>query len=160
MPRNPSLAVREAIYSQQTSEAFLILLRVSHENLDNDIKVTSDAVETDHNGDTFDPFPFRVRLPNETDDEISKIELEIDNVSREIVTAIRDINSAPSVTMKVVASSDTDTTEAGPFEFAFTDISYDELTVRGQLSNPALDEASFPADTMNPSNFPGLFKGV
>lgn len=160
MPRNPSLSVREAIYSQETDTAFLLLLKLTHPNLDTDITVTSDAVETVHNNTTYDPFPFRVRLPSETKDEISNIEVQIDNVSREVVSAIRQIDSEPEVELKVVASSDPDTVEAGPYNFVFKDISYDAQAVTGQLKNPALDEATFPADTMNPSSFPGLFKNV
>lgn len=160
MPRNTSLTVREAVFSQETSTAFLTLLTVDHENLDDPLRFTSDAVDTVSRNDTYTAFPFKFRLPAEESEKIPEVTLTIDNVSREITSVIRNLDTAPDVDLEIVTSDDPDTVEAGPFSFKLKDISYDRLTVEGKLKNPALDEAAFPADTFNPSTFPGLFKNV
>lgn len=160
MPRNVSSIVRQAIYDQQTEKAFIALLTLDHPDLNSPLRFSSDGVDTVSNGDTYVSFPFRISLPQESKDTIPSVQLEIDNVSREIVSTIRDIDSNPTLEMEIVLSSDTDTVIAGPFPFELRDVNYDALTVQGTLSNPALDETSFPTDSFDPANFPGLFDNI
>jgi len=48
MSRSTSATFREAIYAQQTGEAFLLLIELNHASLSNPLRVGSDAVDTDH----------------------------------------------------------------------------------------------------------------
>jgi hypothetical protein len=73
------------------------------------------------------------RLPEEGEDRPPRARLTIDNVSREIVLALRQIQAAPTVTMEVVRASEPDLVEASfPF-FRLLDVRYDALVVEGEL---------------------------
>ena len=65
--RTLSSAAQAAVFAAQTGEAFLVLLELNHADLATPIRVTSDAVATVSNGDTYTPFPFFISLPGKRD---------------------------------------------------------------------------------------------
>lgn len=154
--RNISSTAREALLNLQTGEAFLVLLQIDHADLNTPIRVTSDAVDTTHNSNTYKAFPFDVQLPESADDQISRIQLRIDNVDRQIVDTIRTISSAPTVTLKVVLASSPDVIEAGPFTFEMVDVQYDAKIVTGQLEYTDFLNMAYPKDRFTPADFLSL----
>ena len=48
MSRDLTAALKQAIYSSSTEEAFLVLLEITHASLSEPVRVTSDAVATTH----------------------------------------------------------------------------------------------------------------
>jgi len=160
MARDSSLTVREAVYGQETDEVFIALLTIDHPDLDDPIRVSRDGVDTESRGDTYISFPFRIKLPSEEKDKMPQVKLEIDNVTREIVTVLRGLNSSPTVKLEIVVSSDPDQVEAGPYEYKLRNATYDAGTVSGTLKQPAIDEAPFPSHTFNPSTTAALFKNL
>ena len=101
MSRPVSLTFKQAVNAQETSEAFLILITIDHPDLSQPIRVTSDAVDTTSRSNLFVAFPFELTLPADSEDRPPRASLRIDNVDRQIVQAIRDITSAPSVLMEI-----------------------------------------------------------
>ncbi|NNG04359.1 MAG: DUF1833 family protein [Inquilinus sp.] len=151
-----SATYKQAAYAAETGEAPIVLLTIDHADLAAPIRVTSDAVDTASRGDTYVAFPFRVSLPDDTE-EAARARLEIDNVDRRIVEAVRSISSPPSVRLEVVLAGTPDLVEAGPFDFELEETRYDLLVVSGELAfEPVLDLA-MPADSLSPGLFPGLF---
>ena len=68
--------------AQETGTAWLVLLTITHPGLPTPIRVTSDGVVTVHNGNTFDPFPFEVTLPDDVEGRAPQAHLRIDNTSQ------------------------------------------------------------------------------
>ncbi len=107
-------------------------------------------------GEPFIHFPFRVTLPDDTEEAV-RATLEIDNVDRQIVQAVRSISSPPTVTLEVVLASTPDVVEAGPFVFELQGARYDAAVVRGELAFEPILDLAVPGDVMSPGLFPGLF---
>jgi len=154
---DPSLTFQQAVHAPETGEAFLLLLTLSHANLDDPLRFTSDGVDTVSRGYTFIAFPFQISLPPRSQDQPPKMQLTIDNVDRQIVQTIREIQSAPTIKVEIVLASTPDTVEAIFPDFILLNAQYDRLTVQGDLVIEMLEREPFPADTYNPSDFPGLF---
>ncbi|MEY2653819.1 MAG: hypothetical protein RLZZ524_847 [Pseudomonadota bacterium] len=155
--RTLSTTATAAILGAQTGEVFVVLLALAHAQLAATVRVTSDAIATVSNGDTYNPFPFTVALPGERGDRLAGAQLIIDNVDRSIVTALRQIGSAPTVTISVVLASSPDTIEAGPFVYTLKNASYDALTVQGDLAFEDILNEAFPGHSFVPTSHPGLF---
>jgi hypothetical protein len=152
-----SEALRRAVHAQETDEVFLVLVTIEHPELQQIIRVSSDAVHTVSRGETYLAIPFDLQLPEDGEDRPPRARLTIDNVSREIVLALRQIQAAPTVTMEVVRASEPDLVEASfPF-FRLQDVRYDALVVEGELGVEDLTSEPFPAARFVPSLFPGLF---
>lgn len=146
-----------ALAGQETSEAILVLLTIDHADLATPLRVTSDAVSTTSNSNTFLAYPFNLTLPDDPDSGFSSGKLTIDNVSRDIVVAIRQISSPPTVTIQVVLGSDPDNVYVEFTDFKLSNIQYDALTVTASLVLDHFINEPYPGTRFRPSNFPGMF---
>ena len=157
MSRSITTTARQATYDAETSEAFLILLTLTHPDLAGPIRVVNNGVDVVSGGDTFIAFPFRLSLPTDSDERPPRARLSIDNVDRQIVTAVRQVSGPIGVLMEIVLASDPDTIEASFPDFELTEVRYDALVVEGDLGIEAFVREPFPGDRFTPSGYLGLF---
>jgi hypothetical protein len=155
--RSLSLTARLAINAQETDQVFLLLLTISHAGLAAPIRVAHNSQDVVSRGETFLAFPFQITLPADRDDQLSKVQLTIDNIDRQLVQAVRTLDSPPSVALEVVLASSPDDLEAGPFGFTLLDAGYDALTVTGALGYEDVLNEPYPGGTFTPNLFPGMF---
>jgi len=140
------------------SDQPLILLKIDHADLAEPIFVVNDRVNVTSNAQEYIAFPFEIKLPDSLEDAPPRAQLQIDNVSREIGQAIRDISTAASVTISVVLRADPDTIEMDFPTMRLTNVKYDILQVRGDLEFEDLTREPFPARSFSPAEFPGLIQ--
>ena len=152
-----SATFTSAIMGQETSEAFIVLIKIDHPSLSAPIRVSSDGVDTPSNGETFIAFPFELELPISDPDQPPRARITIDNVDRSIVTAIRSISSEATVDIDVVLASDPDTLEISYSGFKLTNVDYDALTVSGDLGFEDFFSEPYPSRVFSPADFPGGF---
>jgi hypothetical protein len=140
----------------QESNLPLVLLEIDHDDLAEPILIVNNKENVTSNGDEYIAFPFEIFLPDSRDDAPPTAKLRIDNVSREIVEAIRSISSPPSVTIKVIRQETPDVIEMEFAGMVLRHIPFDALTVEGNLEFEDLTREPFPAHTFNPANYPGV----
>ena len=140
------------------SDQPVILLKIDHADLSAPILVVNDRVNITSNAQEYVAFPFEIKLPDSLEDAPPRARLLIDNVSREIGQAIRDISTAASVTISVVLRSDPDTLEIEFPTMRLTNVKYDALQVSGDLEFEDLTREPFPARIFSPAEFPGLIQ--
>lgn len=166
MTRDVSAPMRRAVYARETDQAFILTLTIDHESLEQPIRVTPDPVEDlpvagvpglVSRGDEYVFLPFNVVLPNQDDSESPRSSLQIDNISREIVRAVRTINSPADVSFEIVMSDTPDVVEASFDGFQLRDVTYNKMVVEGELTIEQYELEPYPSGRMNPSNFPGCF---
>jgi hypothetical protein len=100
---------------------------------------------------------FDIDLPGQDQDNVPQVKLEIDNVDRIIVDAIRAISTAATVDIEVVLASSPNTIEVGPITMTMRNIEYDALKVRATLVFEELFTEPYPGDSFTPASHPGLF---
>ncbi|KKM70120.1 hypothetical protein LCGC14_1443930 [marine sediment metagenome] len=157
MSRSPSSTFIQAINAQDTNEVFLILIEITHVDTGLILRVTSDAVDTVSNGNTYVHFPFKLTLPDDTTDEMPSAQLVIDNVDRTLLNALRSISTPPVVNIKIVLASDPDTVEVDLSGFDLSNVSYDQQSITGRLQFKTYIMEPFPGERFNPNEFPALF---
>lgn len=157
MSRTPSLTFRQAVYSQDTEEVFIILLEISHDDLDAPIRICNAGVDITSNGNQFVYYPFALNLPDDDADSVPQAQLTIDNVDLQQVEAIRSIQSPPSVRIMVVLASTPNTIEVDFSDFIINNIKYDAMTITGTLTIEDFYSEPVPGDYFVPSEFPALF---
>ena len=157
MARSVSNITKEALYSQETGEAFLILLTIDHSSLSTPIRVSSDVVNTVSRGLEFVSFPFELILPDDQENVSPRAKLKIDNVDRTIVKTLRSITSAATALIEVVRADDADIVEAQFLNFKLINVTYNEKTVEGDLTIENFTSEPYPEAIFCPSLFPGLF---
>lgn len=152
-----STGARRAVYAPESDEVFLVLLTIDHDSLDEPIRVVNNLEKITSRGEEFIAFPFDISLPDDKEDAPPRARLAIDNVSREIGQAIREIVGPPSVMIEVVMASAPDTVEASFPNFLLRNVSYDAAVVSGELMVEDLTREPFPARKFTPGAYPGVF---
>lgn len=150
-------AVR-AVLSRETEKVFVCLMKIEHPDIDT-IRICSDTAQVVRSDGTYLPYPFELILPHESETEIPRASVRLDNVSREIAHKLVAIQGKPKVTFMLVLADSPETVEYGPCEFRLADANWDHMVIGATL---ALYEDVFnqqvPSQTYLPSNSPGLFR--
>jgi Domain of unknown function (DUF1833) len=155
--RSLTLATRQALFANETGEVFLFLVALSHPDMVTMFFVNN-QVDIISNGESYLAFPFELTLPDDREDVITRIQLQIDNVDRRVVEAVRSIDTPATVTVSVIRAAEPNVLVAGPIDCVLRNVSYNALTVSGDLAphENILDEP-FPQHSCTPATTPGVF---
>lgn len=156
MSRDLSPIARNALFAQESGEAFIALVKLEHPNLTGPICVTSAGIDVDSRGETYLAFPFDVALPDEAPDRPPRSKLRIDNVDQEMGITVREINTAPTITIDVVTASDLDTPEVTYPDFRLNNVTIDRLYIEGDLTLEEFTSEPY-GGTFTKSLYPGLY---
>lgn len=165
--RSVSDTFREAMFSQETGELPVLLLTITHPDLETVWRLSSDngvlldsenmLYGTTSRGDDYYFFPMDVSLPEEGDDASNVIQITLDNVTREVTPLLQSTVTPAQITIEVVLASAPDDVEIEfpDFELASADVDAGSavlsLTVDTMASEP------FPSGNFTPAAFGGLW---
>ncbi len=152
-----STAAKTAAFSQDTGEAFLILLTIDHADFTVPIRVVNNTEDVTSNGEVYVAFPFSLTLPDEDENREVTAKLTIDNVSREITQALRLIGSPPTIDVSVIRAAAPNTLEISLPTFIMRDVVWDVTTVSGELVLGDITTEPYPQLSFTPGQFAGLF---
>jgi len=153
----PTAEFKQASNAVETEEIFLMLLDFTHPEIVEPLYFVNNTVEIISNGVTYQPYPFRVTLPEDTEGVLPEVKLTIDNVDRQLTEAIRGFNNPPEVTLKVILASAPDTVEMQIDNLKLRNINFDAFTISGALIIDSPMSRRFPASRYNPKQYPALF---
>ena len=166
-----SLNFKEAAFAQETGRVPIALITLSHEDLADDIRISTDPTQelagltTDLEkvyGTVSDSLnyiflPVSIKLPDETDEGPGEMQIEFDNVHRAYTEAIRSIFTPVTCKVDIVMDNALDTIDASWPEFKLTSITYNATTITGTLKLETMESEPYPAGSFVPSYFSGLF---
>lgn len=151
-----SAAFKQAAFAQDTGDVILVLLTISHPSISPSIRVVNNTQQITSRGETYEPFPFEVTLPDQREDAPPSARLSIDNISREIGQAIRSITSPAFLTIEVIRAADPDVVEKRWPNFTLRDVKWDWGKVSGDLRIDDFTTEPYPAGIFSPASFLGL----
>lgn len=164
--RQLSNAARHAMYAQNTEEAFIVLVTISHESFTEDIRIASDSYEllpdagqrgVVSRGLEYVYCPFSYALPVQDDTGQSRARISVDNVDRRQTQAVRNAQGAVTVTTEIVLASDVNTPEVSLPDFRLERVTYDAIELSGDLTLEYFELEPFPAKRFTPADFQGMF---
>ncbi len=163
-----STTFKQAAYAQETDEVFIALLTLYSDELAEPIRIASDPFQAltglgDNiygvisNGDTYVFLPFDIWLPKDDKTGVVSARVVIDNIDRSIIPHARSVTRPMNVKIQCVLSGDVDTVELEYDNFKLSNVSYDAMTLQGDLTLDYWGLEPFPSGRFIPSDFPGLF---
>jgi len=121
------------------------------------MRVTSDNKVTVSNGSAFVPLPFIYQVPDDRSDQLPVGKLQICNIDLSIINWVRSIGNDPAtVLMQIVMGSTADHIEV-EWEMTLRAVTYDDMTVGGDLRFDEILDAPYPGDLVTPATLPGVF---
>lgn len=160
MARPLSLALKQAMFSQETGEVFLAICSISHASiLNGPLRVVNNLENMTSNGNVYTAFPFKVTLPAEGIDGSPRVRLVLDSIDRSIIQAIRGIppGDPPTVQVDLVLASQPDVIDISFPNLTLRNVDYDQYVVEGDLALDEDDREPIPYWSFTPQNTPGLF---
>ena len=175
-----------AALAQQTEEVFVILLTIDCDPLEplegggtfQTLYISSDNADvldvegqsvrgTQFNGNDYIFYPFELTLPPIAEATMPTAKLSIDNVHRDIVYQLRHMVYPPTITIEVglasaLAAASTPEEREAAIDlrlegFKLRNVTYDALTVEGDLALERYLNEPYPAQAFGPGSFPGMY---
>lgn len=155
--RTLSPAAATAVLVQSTSEVLLCLLEISHPSITT-VRLVNNTEAVTTSAGLYKPYPFVPIFPEDSDAGMPSVELIVDNIDREVMRQLREVQSPPKCVLSVILASSPNTVEVGPVECVLRGIEYDASQIRGTLGpeEDFLDQA-VPGQIYSPTNSPGIF---
>lgn len=148
---------KEAAFGQDTDEVVLELLTISHPDFAIPVRLVRNNENFVSQGETFIASGFELIWPQQAENEVPRASIRHENVSRELIAAIRSIRTPASVKMQIVLASDPNNVQLeidGMFTGRFD---YDANILNFEVSFELFSQERFPKKTFNPAKWPGIF---
>lgn len=161
--------LRRVLDLQESGEAILGFLTISHDDLATPIRVACDGVDYVRLGETWTGFPFKFAILSDGE-ATPKTQIEVQNVDRKIGDALKAITSPARVQIDIIAASEFDQTveprvALGTPLVAYSakhlflvNVSVDAGTVTGDVVSWDYTQTTWPARRATQDRFPGLFR--
>lgn len=107
MSRAAAIARRADLERQSAPDAILAFLTIEHPALADPIRVVSDVIDYEVDGDLYRGLPFGFRLVPDADD-IPRAQLTVENVDSRIADAVLAMNERATVALALRSSADFD----------------------------------------------------
>lgn len=154
--RSVSPEFMQTVLARETSVVVACLLTIDHPDLSTPIRLTNDSIDTTSRGETFLAYPFKITLPDDSDDTQSRAKIIIDNVGRALVNIFRSgVGARPQVTIELVKSTDWDVVEIAITGYIITEVSISDV-IECTLNFDSRINEFCPAGRFTPGFFPGV----
>lgn len=135
-----------------------MLITLDHPALAAPLRVGTDSVDTISRGNTFVAYPLEFYMPVDEDGRPPVARIRIDNIDQDISTAIRSINSPPTVLIELVLSGSPHEVVATFADFRLERATYDPLAIEGELTLKQFGREPFPCLSYTPGRFESIYR--
>lgn len=142
--------------SQNSSDPFLTLLRLSHAEFET-IYLVNNTEEINHEGNEYIPLGFRFQMTPDDGESSRQVQIEIDNVSLELINSIRTVTTPIDANVRLVLASQPNEIQVEIGELKIKNVTYDRQSIRGILTLDDFLNTEMTSEKYGPENFPGLF---
>lgn len=144
------------MFAQESKDPFLCLVTLSHPSFST-IYLVNNSENITSNGTLFNAFPFSLRLPVDDGESVKSFAIEFDNVSLELITAIRTVTDAIGVNIKMILASMPDQIQLEFDELKIQNVTYDKQRISATIVMDNFLNTLMTSERYTPINFPGLF---
>jgi len=148
---------KKQMFDPHSDDPFLLLLIMRHDSWATDQFLVNNNEDIVSNGNTFIGLPMTVKLPQEDGETVPTVQIEIDNVSIDLIDEIRSITSPIQAEVYGVLSSNPDIIETELKELEISNIEYNASKITATLVLNSFLSQNIPPENYSPSLFPGLF---
>lgn len=169
MPRIISTSLRKLMQQQESGEAIIPFLTITHPTIDPPIRVAGDGVDYVWQGEDWTGFFYEVNMLSD-DESPPKTQLSIQNVDRRIGDTLLSISTPARIRLDLVAASEFDQTAnprtplgTPPIEYTanflfLTGVTVDAGNVTGDVVSWDYTQDTWPGRRATQDRFPALYR--
>jgi len=152
-----------AVQARETDRVFLHFVEFNHETFEAPVRLVDNTEPVVFEGETFEPYPFAVELPETGKGGQTNVTIRLDNTDRRLVPLLRTIVETFSARLWVgmvdvpVSDPPAAHAELGPMRFQVRNMRTTAQQIDLTMSFEDLLNLAFPKDKMDPQHFRGLF---
>lgn len=157
--RTVSAAALRALFAENTSSVFPILLELDHPSFAEPIRLVNNTQNLTYNSEVYQAYPFKLDPPDESQDQITNARISIDNVDRGILAIMRSEEEAFTIRTIAMFYNDDSGLVFEPlaqWEFTLANVTWDADTLSGDLVYEDRLSNRLPKLTFTPFDFPGV----
>jgi uncharacterized protein DUF1833 len=168
MPRELSLTARTAFNAERTDEVSVVLVTITHADLEEPIRLSSDPTVrlsddplrygTRHQGAEYEFVLVSAVLPDDREGQPIGVTLAFENVARDMASIARAVVTPAQADIVLVLASSPDEIEEAYTGLRAVRGTYDAARVTFEFSRQLATKKPWPAHRMTQNRFPGLFR--
>jgi hypothetical protein len=108
-------------------------------------------------GDTYLPYPFKITLADDDAEKLPTLQLEIDNVDKLLIEAIRGLEEPPTMKLELVLASNPKVVELAIDHLILRSIQYNAMSITGTLEVQNTLTRRFPYDDILADQYSAAF---
>ncbi len=155
MPNNITDALRAQFFSQESNDPFLIL--VTFQNPTFVARLVNNSADIVSRGNIFTAFPMKIRLPIDDGESTRDIQIDLDNVSLDMINSFRSVTDSIGVTVEMVLASAPDVVQISIDDLSIGNVTYNATKISAQIVMDSFLSVAMTSENYTPTNFPGLF---
>ena len=159
MPTSYTAAAIEQMNAVSASELPVMLVQIDHPDLPDPVRVTNNAEDVVHNGETFIALAFRLTPPDDLSQGLPRARISIDNVGGQLMEFL-EVSAGglhSSVTLTQVLPSAPDTVQWQIAGLSLTGVAASTSSVDASLTYEPIADRVGCAITHSPERSPGLY---
>jgi Domain of unknown function (DUF1833) len=145
------------LFSQESNDPFLTLVTLSHSSFAATVRLVNNSENIISRSNTFQAFPMKIVLPIDDGESAREVQIEFDNVAREIIKELREVTTPIDVKLELVLASIPDSVQMEIDDLKIGNISYDAYKVSAKLYMDDFLFSGLTSESYTPTNFPGIF---
>ena len=157
MSNSISAELMAQLMAESSNDPFLTLLTLTHESFSEDILLVNNSVAITSQSRVFQPFPVKIKLPNDDDETRKEFTIQFDNVSLELIDEIRSVTTPINCKLEMVLASIPNDIQMTQENLTIQSITYNSRFITAKLVLDNFLSTEISSEKYRPTNFPGLF---
>lgn len=145
------------LFAQESDDAFLVLLTMTHPSFSKPVRLVNNSVDVLSRDDTYEAFPFTIKLPTDDGETVPQFEINFDNVSLELIDEIRSVTDAIGVKLEMILGSMPDVVQMTQDDLKIQSVTYTATQIQAKVILDNFLNTDMTSERYIPLYFPGIF---
>ena len=155
MSNGLSNELKAQLFAQESTDPFLTLVTLTNPSFTT--RLVNNSSDIVSGGFTFIAFPMKIRTPADDGETSKDFSIEFDNVSLELITAMRSVTGDIGVKIELILASLPSVIQMSYEDLIIRTISYNSKTISARIILDGFLAVQMTSERYTPSNYPGMF---
>lgn len=156
--RTLTTPAKREVFASETGAVFLTLLQIVHSTITT-LYFVNNMADITYDGQVYTAYPFKFNPPKDKEGAKPGANISLPNVDRSLLAIVRSVTSPVTIrtALIMILPDNSISKESGWWEFSMKNVSYDMMTISGELEYSLDLDNNASLMKYNNLTFPGLY---